>query len=161
MLSVTHSVNLFLQKLIQEILHDHHASTCGRPLCNLRFADDIDLIGSNNGEIKNFTNRLIYRARAYEIEVSIEKSKIMTNSTNDASADILTNGQKLEEVTNFKYMGATLCKNGTCSAEIRIRIAVAVAAMTRLNRIWQSNTISFASKFKLYKSLVISILFYG
>ena len=30
-----------------------------------------------------------------------------------------------------------------------------------LNRIWRSNTISFASKFKLYKSLVTSILLYG
>ena len=33
--------------------------------------------------------------------------------------------------------------------------------MARLNRIWQCNTISFASKFKLYKSLVTCILFFG
>ena len=71
------------------------------------------------------------------------------------------NGQKLEEVTSFKYQGATLCKDGTCSAEIRIRIASAMAAMARLNGIWRRNTISFASKFKLYKSLVTSILFSG
>ena len=64
------------------------------------------------------------------------------------------NRQTLEEVTSFKNLGATLCKDGTCSAEIRIRIA---AAMARLNRIWRCNTISFASKFKLYKSLVTSI----
>ena len=63
-------------------------------------------------------------------------------------------GQKLEDVTNFKYLRATLCKDGTCSAEIRIRIAPAMAAMARLNRIWRRNTISFSSKFKLYKSLV-------
>ena len=31
----------------------------------------------------------------------------MTNSTNNISADISTNGQKLEEVTSFKYLGAT------------------------------------------------------
>ena len=46
-----------------------------------------------------------------------------------------------------------LYKNGTCSAEISIRIASAMAAMERLNRLWRSNTISFASKFKSYKSL--------
>ena len=47
----------------------------------------------------------------------------MTNSTNNVSADISMSGQKLEEVTSFKYLGATLYKGGTCSAEIRIRIA--------------------------------------
>ena len=36
-----------------------------------------------------------------------------------------------------------------------------MAAMARLNRIWWCNTISFTNKFKLYKSLVTSILLYG
>ena len=46
----------------------------------------------------------------------------------------------------------------TCSAEIHIRIASAVVAIARLNRIWRRNTISFASKFR---SLVTSILLCG
>ena len=41
--------------------------------------------------------------------VQKKKSKIMTNSTNNITADISMNGQKLEEVTSFKYLGATLC----------------------------------------------------
>ena len=64
-------------------------------------------------------------------------------------------------MTSFKYLGATLCKDGTCSAEVRIMIASAMAAMARLNRIWLCNTISFASKCELYESLVSSILLYG
>ena len=69
--------------------------------------------------------------------VSTEKSKIMTNSTNNISEDISMNGQKLEEVISFKYLEETLCKDGTCSAEIRIKIASAItAAVARLNRIW-------------------------
>ena len=95
------------------------------------------------------------------MNVSTEKSKIMTNSTNNISADISMNGQKLEEVTSFKYLEVTLCKDGACSAEVRSKIASAMAAMTRLNRIWRCNTISFASKFKPLKSLVTSILLYG
>ena len=78
-------------------------------------------------------------------------------------------GQKLKRVTNFEYLGATLCKDGTWTAEIPIRIASAMAAMARLNRIWRNNIISFASKFKLCKSLrkqvqallVTSILLFG
>ena len=83
------------------------------------------------------------------MEVSTEKSKIMINSTNNIGADISMNGQKLEEVTSFKYLGPTLCKDGTSSAEVRIRIASAMAAMIRLKRILRCNTISFAIKFKL------------
>ena len=93
------------------------------------------------------------------MEVGTEKSKIMTKSMNNIGAAISMNGQKLEEVTVFKYLGAILCKDGTSSAEVGIRIASAMAAMTRLNRIWWCNTISFTSKFKLYKSLVTPILY--
>ena len=67
----------------------------------------------------------------------------------EVSTEKSMNGQKLEEVTSFKYMGVTLCK-----AEVRIRIALAMAAIARLNMVWLCNTISFASKFRLYKSLV-------
>ena len=89
-----------------------------------------------------------------------KKSEIMPSNMHSISADISINGQKLQEVTSFKYLGATLCKDGTCSAETRIRIASVMAAVARLNRVWQSNTISFTSKFKLYKSLVTSILLF-
>ena len=92
------------------------------------------------------------------MEVSTEKSKIMTNSMNNISADISMNGQKLEEMTSFKCLAATLCKDGTCSAEVRIRIA---SAMVRQNRIWRCNTIGVTTTFKLYQSLAISILLYG
>ena len=155
--------HLFREKIMQETLHDHHASIPigGRPTCNLRIADYIDLRGSSNGELQYLTNRLVDRATTYGKEASTVKSKIMTNNTNNVSTGISMNGQKLEEVTSFKYLGATLCKDGTCSADVRIRIASAKVAMARLNRIWRSNTISFASKFKLYKSLVTSILLYG
>ena len=89
---------------------------------------------------------------AFRMEVSTEKSKIMTNSLNNISADINMNDQKLEDMTSFKYLGATLCKDGTCSAEVCIRFASAMAVMAKPDRIWSSNIIRFTSKFRLYKS---------
>ena len=59
------------------------------------------------------------RARAYGMEVSPEKSTIMTNSTNNIKADISMKGQKLELVTTFRYLGATLSKGGTGSAVVQ------------------------------------------
>ena len=67
------------------------------------------------------------------MEVSAEKGKMMIKCINNISADISMNGLKLEEVTSFMYLGASLCMDGTCSAEVCIRIA---SVMARLNRIW-------------------------
>ena len=117
-------------------------------------------MGGSNDKLQDLTTRLVDRATAYGMDASTEKSKLMTNSTNNIRAVISINGQNLEEVISFHYLGATLCKDGTCSAEVRIRIALAVATMARLNRIWQCTTINFACKFKLYKSPVMSILLY-
>ena len=72
-------------------------------MCYLRFADDIDLMGGSSGEPQDLTNRLEDRATAYGMEVGTERSKIVTNSTNNISADVSMNGQTLEEVISFKW----------------------------------------------------------
>ena len=113
-------------------------------------------MGCNNGGLQDITNRLMDRAKAYGMEISAEISKIMTSSTIKISSNISMNGQKVEEVTSFEYLGATLCKDSTCSAEVRIMLASVMAAMARLNRILQYSTISLASKAMQYKSLSAS-----
>ena len=59
--------NLFLEKIMQKTLHDHHTSISigGRPICNLQFSDDIDFWGGSSGELQDFTNRIVDRATAY------------------------------------------------------------------------------------------------
>ena len=97
MLTPTILLNLFLEKIRQETLHDRYTSISigGRPICNLRFADDVDLMGVSNGELQDLTNRLLEREMAYEIEVNTEKSKIVINSTNDSNADIYSLGSRM------------------------------------------------------------------
>jgi hypothetical protein len=154
--------NVYLERIMQKTLHEHNTTVSigGRPICNLRFADDIDLMGGSNFELQELTDRLVESASAYGMEVSMEKSKVMVNSRNDIGTNITINGEVLEEVSAFKYLGATLSKGGTCTAEIRIRIATATSAMARLSRVWRSN-ISFPTKYRLFRSLVLSILLYG
>ena len=73
-----------------ETLHDQHTLIFlgGRALRNQRFADDIESTGGSNGELQDLTNRPVDRAKAYGMGLSAEKSKIMTNSTNNIGADI-------------------------------------------------------------------------
>ena len=95
------------------------------------------------------------------MEVSCEKSKVMVNSANNTAAQITMNGQQLEEVDAFKYLGATLTKDGRSTIEIKTRLAIAISTMAKLDKIWSSKDISFPTKIKLYKALVLSILLYG
>ena len=103
-------MNLFQEKSVPETLHDHHTSPSigGKPICNVRLRANIDLMGGSSYELQDLTNRLVDRATAYEMKISTEKSEPLNNSTNNIGADISMNGQKLEEVTSFKYLGATL-----------------------------------------------------
>ena len=85
----------------------------------------------------------------------------MVNTTDARNANIIMNQQQLEEVQNFKYLGAILSADGGCEAEIRARIGTAMTAMARLNRIWSSKSISLPTKLKLYRALVKTIVLYG
>ena len=91
---------------MQETLHDHHTSISfsGRSLCNLQFADNIDLMGGSSGELQDLTNRPEDRAMVYMLEVSTKKSKSKTIGTNNISADVSMNRQKLEQAASFKYL---------------------------------------------------------
>ena len=91
------------------------------------------------------------------MEISAEKTKLMTNSANGIQREIKVKGQKLGTVTSFKYIGAVVSDD--CSKpEVLSRIA---QATTNLKPIWRDNNISLGSKVKLMRSLVISIFLYA
>ena len=75
----------------------------GRTITNLRFADDIDGLAGEEEELEKLVERLNKASTAYGMEISAEKTKLMTNSTSGINAEIKVNGQKLEPVTSFKY----------------------------------------------------------
>ena len=72
------------------------------------------------------------------------------------------NGQKLETVTSFKYLGSIITDEGS-KLEILSRIAQATAALTKLKPVWSDKCIFLAlsSKIRLMRSLVTSIFLYA
>ena len=70
------------------------------------------------------------------------------------------NGQKLETVTSFKYLGSVITDEGS-KPELLCRIAQATAALTRLKPVWIDKSISLSSKIRLMRSLVTSIYLYA
>ena len=78
-------------------------------------------------ELPNLVERLDKASTAYGMEISAEKTKLMTNNTSSINTEIKTNGQRLETVTSFKYLGSLIIDK--CSKpEILSRIAQTTAA---------------------------------
>ena len=65
------------------------------------------------------------------MEISAEKTKLMTDNTSGINTEIKVNGQKLETVTSFKYLGSVVSDEDS-KLEILSRIAQTTAALTRL-----------------------------
>ena len=63
------------------------------------------------------------------MEISTEKTKLMTNNTSGINKEIKVNGQKLETVTSFKYLGSVINHEGS-KPEVLSRIAQTTAALT-------------------------------
>ena len=76
------------------------------------------------------------------MEISAEKTKLMTNSANGIQKEIKVKGQKLGTETSFKYLGAVVSDDGS-KPEVLSRIAQATAALTKLKTIWREQHISW------------------
>ena len=93
-----------------------------RTITNLHLADDIDGLAGEEEELAILMERLDKASTAYGMEISAEKTKLMTNNTSGINTEIKVNGQKLETVTSFKYLGSVITDEGS-KPEILSRIA--------------------------------------
>ena len=153
---------IFLERIMTDALEDHQGTVSigGRTITNLRFADDIDGLVGKEEELASLVDRLDKTSAAFGMEISAEKTKLMTNNANGTSIDIRINGEKLDEVDSFKYLGAVVTDQGS-KAEVLSRIAQTTAALARLKTIWSDKQISLSSKIRQMRSLVISVLLYA
>ena len=132
----------------------------GRTITNLFFADDIDFLAGEEEELANLVVRLDKASTAYGMEISAEKTKLMTNNTSGISTEIKVNGRKLETVTSFKYLGLVITDEGS-KPEILSRVAQATAALTGLKPVWNDRSVSLSPKIRLMCSLVTHIFLYA
>ena len=94
------------------------------------------------------------------MEINHNKCKILVNGEGQTPIIYMYNKQ-IENVEHFKYLGAMLTNSGNSKIERNIRLAMAVSALEKLEKICCSGEIDFKLKFRLYNSLVLSTLLYG
>ena len=82
--------NIFMERIMTDALEDHEGTVSigGRTITNLRFADDIDGLVGEEKELANLVERLDKASTAYGMEISAEKTKLMTNNTSGINTEI-------------------------------------------------------------------------
>ena len=154
--------NIFLERIMCEALGDHEGSVSigGRLIINFPFADDIVVNAEEEEETGVLVDRLYSTTTRYKMEVGPDKTKVMTNNPNGPQTEIKIKGQRLEEVKNFKYLGAIISNEGS-KPEILSRTTQSTAALSRLKIIWRDKNILLASKVKLMRTLILSTFLYA
>ena len=70
----------------------------------------------------------------------------MTSGKNKISVNICLNGEYLEQVESFVYLGSVFTDDGSCTRDIQKRLAVGRSVMQSLSSVWKSKDISIAYK---------------
>ena len=129
----------------------------GRNINNLRYADDTTLMAESK-ELKSLLMKTKEESEKVGLKLNIQKTKTM------ASGPITSwqiNGETVETVTDFIFLGSKITADGDCSHEIKRHILLGRKVMTNLDSIFKSRHIALPTKAHLVKPMVFPIIMYG
>ena len=92
------------------------------------------------------------------LKLNIQKTKIMASSP---VTSWQIEGETVETVTDFLFLGSKITADGDCSHEIKRRILLGRKVMTNLGSILKSRDITLPTKIRLAKAMVFPVVMYG
>ena len=120
----------------------------GRNINNLRYADDTTLMAESEEELKSLLMKAKEESEKVGLKLNIQKTKIM------ASGPITSweiDGETVETVSNFIFLGSKITADSDCSHEIKRRILLGRKVMTNLDSIFKSRDITLPTKVRLLR----------
>ena len=106
-----------------------------RNINNLRYADDTTLMAETEEELKSLLMKVILEGEKFGLKLNIQKMKIMASGP-VTSWEI--DGETVETVSDFIFLGSKITANGDCSHEIKRRLLLGRKAMNNLDSILKS-----------------------
>ena len=124
---------------------------------NLRHADVTIFMAESEEELKSLLMEVKEESEKVGLKLNIQKTKIM------ASGPIIwqTDGETLETVTDFIFLGSKITEDGDCSHKIKKHLLFGRKAMTNLDSILNSRDITLLTKVRLVKAMVFPVVMYG
>ena len=109
-----------------------------RTINNLRYTDDTTLTAESEEELKSLLMKVKKESEKVGLKLNIQKTKIV------ASGPITSwqiDGETVETVTDFIFLGSKIAVDGDCSYEIKRCLLLGRKAMTNLDSVLKSRDI--------------------
>ena len=129
----------------------------GRNINNLRYADDTPLMAERE-ELKSLLMRVKEESEKISLKLNLKETKIM------ASGPITSweiDGETVETVVKFIFLGSKFMADGDCSHEIKRLLLLGRKVMTNLDSILKSRNITLPTKVHLVKAKIFPVVMYG
>ena len=130
----------------------------GKKLQDLRFADDIILFATSAEELGQDLQELTQQSKVAGLELNPQKTKLMTNSTEDT---IKVNNTELQYVNEYTYLGQTVSFHKATCKEVQRRISAAWSKFWGLKFILTSTAYSMKLKKDIMDACILPLLLYG
>ena len=130
----------------------------GRNISNLRYEDDTTLMAESEEELKSLLMKVKEESEKVGLKLNIQKTKIMAFSP---ITSWQIDGETVETVANFIFLGSKTTADGDCSHEIKRRLLFGRKVMTNLDSILESRDITLSTKIHLVKAMVFPVVMYG
>ena len=129
----------------------------GRNINDLRYADDNTLMAESKEELKSLLMKVKEQSEKAGLKLNFKKMKIM------ASGPITSwqiDGETMEAVKDFIFLGSKITADGDCSHEIKRCLLLGRKALTNLDSILKSRDITLPIKICLVKAMVFPVVMY-
>ena len=128
----------------------------GRNINNLRYADDTILMAESEEELKKLLMK--EESEKLGLKLNIQKMRIMASSP-ITSWEI--DGETVETVSDFIFLGSKTTADGDCSHEIKRRLLLGRKVTANLDSIFKSRDITLPTKVCLVKAMVFPVVMCG
>ena len=126
--------------------------TAGRNINNLRYADDTILMAESEEELKSLL-KVKKGSEKVSLKLNNQKTKIIAS---DPITSWQIDGETVEIVSDFIFLGSKTTADDDCSYEIKRRLLLGRKVMTNLDSIVKSRDITLPTKVDLVKAMVFS-----
>ena len=129
----------------------------GSNINNLRYAGDTTLMKESEEELKSLLMKVKEESKKAGLKLNIQKTKIMTFSP---ITSWQIDGETMETVAGFIFLGSKITADGDCSHEIKRCLLLGRKAVTNLDSILKSRDITLPTKVCLVKAMVFPVVMY-
>jgi hypothetical protein len=155
--------NIFLELIMAIALEgtEEGAMIGGELISDLRFADDIALLGEKEEGLQESLTKVVQASKDMGMCINVQKTECQFIGRDETQMGLEVDGQMLEQKESFVYLGGLIDAHEGSEKDVGRRIGLARGILQRLHKVWRSKEISRTTKVRIYETLVLSVLLYN